>query len=334
MRFNPNNMLVIDLGGLGEAIASLPALRALRQKFPNAKIAVAANPIGGEIIKLSGYVDEIVPVKRRTNNPSNPVATGLRLFKLVKDLRQRKFDFVIDLNSSQETNLMMWVTGSKNRLAARRPGHSLDFLINIKAPTRVSGKYADERNLDVLLPLGITNANTDFSLSTSAIADKKIDQLLGKAGLKAGELLIGLDLPPAALDKFAEIASMLVQNYNAKAIVLTDPETGSLSKEIAAHIPKGKLVSLDKLNMSELISSVARCTLLLSAGSGIMQIGSAVGAPTLAVLDSSVSGSAEPRGNHSRTLRYRDFNSIDAGEIYSTACEMLGKSRTSELFRR
>ena len=333
MRFNPNNMLVIDLGALGEAISSLPALRALRRHFPNTKITVAANTTGAEIIRLSGYVDEIIHIKRRSQNTS-PVATGLRLIKLAKQLRQRKFDFVIDLNSSQETNLMTWITGSKNRLAARRPGNPLDFLINIKAPTRVSGKYADERNLDVLLPLGITNVNTDFSLPTNAISDKKIDQLLTKAGLKPGELVIGLDFPQSSIGPFAELASLLVQNFNAKAILLTDPEMGSPAKEIASRMPKGKLIALDKLNMSELISATARCTLLVTAGSGIMQIGSAVGVPTLAVLDSSVSGSAEPRGGHSRALRYSDFNSIDVTEVYSTACEMLGKSRTSQLFQR
>src|SRR5262249_874485 len=156
---------------------------------------------------------------------------------------------VIDLNSSQETNLMMWITGSKNRLAARRPGRSLDFLINIKAPTRVSGKYADERYLDVLLPLGITNANMDFSLSTNAISDKRVDQLLSKGGLKPGELVIGLDFPRSSIGPFAEIASLLVQNCNAKAITLTDPETASSSKEIASQLPKGKLIALDKLSL-------------------------------------------------------------------------------------
>src|SRR5262249_30824616 len=147
-------------------------------------------------------------------------------------------------------------------------------------------------------------------------------------------LVIGLDFPRSSIGPFAEIASLLVQNCNAKAITLTDPETASSSKEIASQLPKGKLIALDKLSLPELISATARCTLLVTAGSGIMQIGSAVGTPTLAVLDSSIHGSAEPRSGHSRALRYNDFSSIDVSEVFSTACEMLGKSRTSQLFQR
>ena len=44
MSFDPRNILVIDFGQLGDVVLSLPALAALRQKFPRARVTVA---VGG-----------------------------------------------------------------------------------------------------------------------------------------------------------------------------------------------------------------------------------------------------------------------------------------------
>jgi len=334
---DPRNLLVIDIGNLGDAILSLPALRALRQHFPNTKITVAGGQAGSEIINLSGFADEVIPVKIRV---ANKVAAGLRAIKLIQQLRQRRFDLVVDLHSTPETNLMMFFTGSKKRLAANRAGRSLDFLSNIRAPRETRGKHAVDRYLDVLAPLGIKNAITEITLPSLPTTNQKLDQLLHKAGLKAGELLIGLNPVvsdgdhSAYIKRLAEIANLLIQNYNAKAMVLVDPEAVSLAREIMVDLPKSRTIFLDKLSVTELISAIGRCTLLITNNSGIMQIGKAVGTPTLALLDSSVEGAVEPHSRLNRILRYRDLNSIDVSEAYEAACELLGKSRTSELFQR
>jgi ADP-heptose:LPS heptosyltransferase len=56
--FDPRNILVIDFGQLGDVVLSLPALRAIREKFPQARITVAVGKPGDEIIKLSGFANE------------------------------------------------------------------------------------------------------------------------------------------------------------------------------------------------------------------------------------------------------------------------------------
>ncbi len=40
MTFAPNNILVIDFGQLGDVVMSLPALRAIRERFPHARITI------------------------------------------------------------------------------------------------------------------------------------------------------------------------------------------------------------------------------------------------------------------------------------------------------
>ena len=62
--FDPRNILVIDFGQLGDVVMSLPALRAIRERFPHAKITVAVGKPGKELLSLSSYANEILEVDR------------------------------------------------------------------------------------------------------------------------------------------------------------------------------------------------------------------------------------------------------------------------------
>jgi ADP-heptose:LPS heptosyltransferase len=64
MSFDPRNILVIDFGQLGDVVMSLPALRAIRGRFPNAQITIAVGKPGKELLNLSGYANEIIEVDR------------------------------------------------------------------------------------------------------------------------------------------------------------------------------------------------------------------------------------------------------------------------------
>src|SRR5215212_10484088 len=132
MQFDPRNILVIDFGQLGDVVMSLPALRAIRAKFPTARITVAVGKPGQELIALSGYADEILEVDRVALRDGPKLISIGRIAKLVSRVRKAKFDFVIDLHSLYQTNLLGFFSGAAHRLYARRPNRSLDFLANFQ----------------------------------------------------------------------------------------------------------------------------------------------------------------------------------------------------------
>jgi ADP-heptose:LPS heptosyltransferase len=156
--FNPRNILVIDFGQLGDVVMSLPALRAIRERFPQARITVALGKPGREIVEMSGYADAVIEVDRVALRDGFKPLSVVRIFQVVKDVRQKKFDFVIDLHSFSETNLLGFFSGASKRLFSRRPGRSLDFLANFSPKPPVDkndpGQHLIDRYLDVLVPLG------------------------------------------------------------------------------------------------------------------------------------------------------------------------------------
>src|SRR5215510_13821564 len=104
--FDPRNILVIDFGQLGDVVMSLPALRAIRGRFPYARITVAVGKPGKELLSISGYANEILEVDRVALRDGPPLISIGRIAKFVSQVRKKKFDFVIDLHSYYETNIL------------------------------------------------------------------------------------------------------------------------------------------------------------------------------------------------------------------------------------
>ena len=196
MSFNPRNILVIDFGQLGDVVMSLPALRALRECFPEARVTAAVGKPGNEVVEMSGYADAIIAVDRVSLRDGFKPLSIARIFQIVREVRRRRFDFVIDLHSLSETNLLGFFSGASKRLFSRRPGRSLDFLANFspRPPIEVDHRkrHSVDRYLDVLRPLGVEDAPRVPQLKTRIENDRAIDAMLRKEKADIGAPLVGL----------------------------------------------------------------------------------------------------------------------------------------------
>src|SRR5215213_8572138 len=157
MNFNPQNILVIHFGQMGDVILALPAFRAIRQKFPDARITALVGKASAMIARIAGVFDEEIIVDRVELRDGRKLRSVNKIRSLVKEIRRRKFDFIIDLHSLSETNLLGFLSGSRVRLYANRENRSLDFLgkFAAKPPAEDKSKHITDRYLEVLKPLGI-----------------------------------------------------------------------------------------------------------------------------------------------------------------------------------
>ena len=88
MQFNPRNILVIDFGQLGDVVLSLPALRAIREKFPVARITVAVGKACAPVVDLSGYSDATIIVDRVALRDGWKALSVFRIMRIVKEVRR------------------------------------------------------------------------------------------------------------------------------------------------------------------------------------------------------------------------------------------------------
>ena len=341
MPFDPRNILVIDFGQLGDVVMSLPALRAVRDKFPLARITAAVGKPSGEIIALSGYADATIEVDRVAIRDGFKPLSILKILDLVKDVRRRQFDFVIDLHSFSETNLLGFLSGAPKRLFARRRGRSLDFLANFKPAPPIEAdnrtRHQVDRYLDVLQPLYISEAPRVPRLATTFEDDREVDRLLRKSKAAAEALLVGL-FPGAGhesrrwpLKKFAQLADSLSRNDGVQPLVFVGPEEAKIISEIRAAFPSSTVV-LDRLSIRQLAAIQARLAVFVSNDTGPLHIAAAVGAPVVLLLDQRAPDSYIPLSEPKRVIQRGAIAEIEAEEVYEATRALLAAGRVEKLF--
>ena len=341
MSFDPKNILVIDFGQLGDVVLSLPALRAIRSRFPKSYITTAVGKPGDQIIKLSGYADETIVVDRVALRDGFKPLSVFRVFELVKDVRRRKFDFVIDLHSLSETNILGFLSGAPKRLYARRHGRSLEYLANFHprppAEAESSPRHLIDRYLDVLIPLDVRAADRVPRLRTRKSENVVVDRILKKAKLATTTPLVGL-FPGAGhpgrrwpLEKFAELADYVIRNDGVSVLVFAGPEEQALVREMRTMFPPQSLI-VDNLTIPELAATLARLAVFISNDTGPMHIAAAVGTPVIALLDRPTPNSFVPIQGHHRVIVSETIKDIKPEEVYLVARELLAGSRLENIF--
>ncbi len=341
MTFNPRNILVIDFGQLGDVVMSLPALRAIRARFPQARITVIVGRPGAQIIDMSGYADATIEVDRVELRDGFKALSVLRIFHVVKDVRRRKFDFVIDLHSFSETNLLGFFAGAPQRLFSRRPGRSLDFLANFSPKPPIDrndpNQHLIERYLDVLVPLGIRDQPRVPRLMTRPEDDRAIDGMLRKAKAEMGTPLVGL-FPGAGhpgrcwpLEQFAELADFLIRNDGVRPVIFVGPEERHLVQRMHALFPS-TCVILEKLSIPQLAAAQARLAVFVSNDTGPVHIAAAVGTPIVVVIDLPRPHAYVPTGTAQRLIFSESVAAIDVEQVYLATRELLIAGRTETLF--
>lgn len=341
--FNPRNILIIDFGQLGDVVLSLPALHAIRKRFPEAKLTVAVGKSGAPIVELSSAADAVLSVDRVALRDGPKLVSLARLYQLVKQVRRAHYDFVIDLHSLSETNLLGFLSGAPRRLYSRRPPRSWDFLANFEPRPPVEEdhrkRHLIDRYLDVLQPLGVKDAAREPRIKSRVHDDAAVSALLKKAKADAGTPLVGL-FPGAGhpsrrwpVERFAELADYLGRNDGVRVVLFLGPEEAAIAADLRKMFPAGTVI-LDKLSIPQLAAALARMAVFISNDTGPMHIAAAVGTPVVGLLHALAPNSYLPLGEKHRFLRQNPITEIKVEEVYDTARLVFAGDRSAGLFTR
>ncbi|HLM59085.1 MAG TPA: glycosyltransferase family 9 protein [Pyrinomonadaceae bacterium] len=340
MSTEPRNILVIDFGQMGDVVLSLPALGAVRRRFQRARVTVAVGRAAAAVVELAGVADEVLPVDRVGLRDGPKVLSVVRIGKLVQEVRRRRFDFVIDLHSLSETNLLGYLSGASRRLFARRPRRSIDYLSNFRPepPVEDRSKHAIDRYLDVVRPLGVGEVSRTPRLPVREEDGRAVEEMLRKMKARLDGPVVGL-FPGAGhpsrcwpLERFAELAWMLERNDSVRSVVFAGPEERRLVQKARGRFPEGTVV-LDRLTIPQLAAAAQRLSVFVSNDTGPMHVAAAVGTPVVILMQHHPMFNCYiPPGERHRVVAARSIEDIPTDEAYAAARAAFTTERTSSLF--
>lgn len=326
---NFQNILVIDFGQLGDVVLSLPALKAIRQKFPDAKITLFVGKSPAQFVGTSGLADEVIMVDR-VELRDGPRITSIReVFRIVGDVRRRRFDLVIDLHSLSETNLLGFLSGAKHRLYANRENRSLDYLgrFTSKPPIEDKGMHLTDRYLDVLKPLGIVDAPRFVEIAPPKESIDEVQTVYREHRLN-GKKLIGLFLGAGhpsrrwSVDNFADVTNKLVANDDWRVLVFLGPEEFHLLDEIKEKFPPEAII-LDKLKLLPLFAALSLLDILVSNDTGPMHLAAVAGTRIVLIWDKRGNAIFRPLTDKLTLVDSGTIDEIGVDEVYKAATEAL-----------
>src|SRR5947199_9114734 len=113
-------ILVRATNWVGDAVMSLPALQALRHRYPDATITLLARPWVADLYRREPFCDEVIPYEAPRGR------RGIRQkWQIASDLRKRSFDCAILLPNSFESALLAYLAKVPVRIGYRRDGRGL-----------------------------------------------------------------------------------------------------------------------------------------------------------------------------------------------------------------
>ena len=280
----PFRILIRSSNWLGDAVMSVPAIRAIKAGRPDAHITVAVPSKIASMWKLVPEVSEIIPLPNKS------------LLAAVRSIRRRSlFDAVILFPNSLRAALETWLTGIPRRVGYR--GHFRSWLLNqIICQRETPGpiEHQADRYMRVARELG-ANVQDNWREALPRVRDISD----GTGTVPPGDECVKLALSPGAEyglakrwlpQRFAEVAAVVAAKLSVQWILLGTAKDVAVGEMIARTLGHSCVNRVGQTTLEQLIDELRECRLLLTNDTGTMHLASLLGVPTVAIF-----GSTEPR---------------------------------------
>lgn len=338
------NILIIKPSSLGDIVLALPALSALRRNFPKCRISWLVRPEFSPLIENHPHLDDIIFFDRKLLGKAwrSPTAFGA-LILLIRRLRAKHFDMVIDLQGLFRTALLGWITGSKKRFGmanAREFGH---IFYTDKISQDEDSIHLVDFYLKIVKNAGASDIDVEFLLPEDSQAADTVSRLLDECDIQSGKYVVFVPCSTHRdkcwpVERFAALAEKISEQFKLPIVSTgTSAEKGVIEKlRRSSGVPIENFAG--RLNLKELVVLLKRARLVVSNDTGPGHIAAALGSPLVMIYGWSNPVRTAPYGREqcmaageieSRGIKIKSdhpkhsVNAVTAEQVYEKVCEQI-----------
>ena len=286
-----SNILLVQLGDIGDVVLTTPTIRAVREAFPEARITILVRKPFGSLLVADPILHEVVEAAKVRGASFH--ALRQHLF-FVRRLRQAHYDFVIDLRTSDRGAIYSFLTGAKERIGRHtdKPFWH-DFLFTKILP---NPPYAQppvhpgaDQSLRIVRSIGIDTKDSAPKLYITPRDRNHAVELLAGCGLTPTSRWLTINpcsrwkYKEWGYEKWGELIDLLWQNHRLAAVLVGSQEEAGAAGVIVAGRNDHAFNLAGKTTLSELSALLAMSAVHLGVDSAAPHIASAVGTPTLTI---------------------------------------------------
>ena len=305
-------ILVIKLAGLGDTVLMLPAIQALKARFPRAQVWALVSPLTAGLLCSQPGVDGCVLYD------FFGVDRGWWGFlRTIRRLRCERFDLVVDFEQHFGlVPVLAYWTEASARVGFIGANAWRGCLFTRPVPLDGS-KHMQEAFLDLARAAGADAVEVGASGQLWVPAEDRafVERWLADRGVGQNDLVIAIHSGSGphphkrwAPENFAALADQLVVQYTAVVVLTGGPDEIGIVRQVAAAMQHRPLIAAAELSVRQLAALIERSALLISNDTGPMHIGPAVGTRTVGLF-----GPELP-------LRYRPYGAEHVAVYHQVDC--------------
>jgi len=290
-----NKILLIRLSAIGDVVHCLPALDALRRRYPNAHIAWAVEEAASSLLEGHPQLNEVIVLPRKSwaRSLGNPLKwPGLigGVAGFFSKMHGHNFDLSIDFQGNFRSGLVSWLSGAKVRLGRGR-GHSKEgshvFATHHHIPpARV---HRVERALGLVELLGVDTADAKGIIPIDPRARESVAKWL--AGIKEEEngRLVVMHPGTSAFgalkkwdwEKYSDLAKRLVREDGRFVVLTWGNEREKKECDLIAGAAGERVYAAPTMSLRELVALIDKAVMFIGVDTGPLHIAAALGTRVL-----------------------------------------------------
>ncbi len=315
------HILIIKLAGIGDLLFTTPALRALRARYPQARIDLLSTPAPAGLLKGWDVIDNIMVLdkylfdypKQMLTNPRNL----LRLRPLWQQLHGGHYDAVILTHhltlpfGRLKHQLLMRATGAKWRVGLDT-GHGWFLKVKVK-DEGFGAMHEVEYNLELARALDATTDDTHLTIPLTEEDRRQGREIFCEDQAASAAIQPVFAMHPGSSDhgharrwpteRFAQLADTLYHDFGGQLLLLGGPEeTERLQHQeimqlMRSEMPVHSLAGKGSIRATAAILGMA--DLFIGNDSALMHLAAAMKTPTIGIFGLTNSVMCGPYTGHS-----------------------------------
>lgn len=283
------SILVVRLSSMGDLIHTLPAVAALRRRFPDARIDWLVETRHRDVLLDNPDVNGLIEVdtlgwRRRLLSPR----TWREIRESVSRIRERRYDFVLDLQGTIKSAVSAFLARSDRRIGFGA-GHLKERVAALLYTERVSANggrpHVIDRHLSLLRALDIETEERRFPISVSPAAEAAAEQEIERMALSDFAVLNpggSWETKRWSPERFGQLAAAIEREWKLPTLVVWGPGEEGMAREVVAA-SKGAARLAPRTSLRELVPYIRRASLFVSGDSGPLHLASASGVPAVGI---------------------------------------------------
>lgn len=274
-------ILLIQLRRLGDVLMTTPAIRQLHQAMPDAEITFLTEAPSEQLLQYNPHLSEVWLLPRKM--------TWGESFNFLKQLRQMRFDCVIDFFGNPRSAFISRLSGAPTKVGFDFRGRAWHYTHAVPLQNGVG--YATSHKLQLLEALGLPVDTKDLLPEFPVSVEERVFAmgLLEQLGVQPDDRVVSIS--PVSrqpykrwpLENFAQLADWLIEQYGVKILFVYGPGEQDFVDTVRGQMRYDALSNYDPPNLAQTRALFEQVILHIGNDNGPRHFAVAADIPTVAI---------------------------------------------------